>query len=99
MAKELKRMDITHKLELLQIVEQVQTADQPLILSSGSEDVAILRPLKRPERKPTVKGRPTSAGDPFWNIIGIAAGPDDGVTDVSTNKHKYLADAYAATHK
>lgn len=37
-------------------------------------------------------GRPTSANDPLWNIIGIAS-DDDGPTDVSSNKHKYLAEA------
>jgi excisionase family DNA binding protein len=32
--------------------------------------------------------------DPLWNIVGIASG--DGPTDVSSNKHKYLADALYA---
>ena len=30
--------------------------------------------------------------DPFWKIVGIGASA--GATDVSTNKHKYLADAF-----
>ncbi|TAK35109.1 MAG: hypothetical protein EPO21_07290 [Chloroflexota bacterium] len=99
MPKGLKHIDISQKGELLRIAEQVRSAKQPLVLSKGGEDVAVLRPLKRAARKPHSKGRPTSADDPFWSIIGMAAGPDDGVTDVSGNKHKYLSDAYDSTHK
>ena len=52
------------------------------------------------ERKQSApRGKPTSADDPFWKIIGMAAGPDDGVTDIATNKRKYLAEAYADTHQ
>lgn len=38
------------------------------------------------------RGRRTSADDPLWGIIGIASSQPD---DVSENKHKYLAEAYA----
>lgn len=34
--------------------------------------------------------------DSLWNIVGIA---DAGPGDVSENKHKYLADAYADLHE
>ena len=37
------------------------------------------------------QGRPFTMEDPFWKIVGIGASA--GATDVSTNKHKYLADA------
>ncbi|MCL5958679.1 MAG: hypothetical protein M1358_05060 [Chloroflexi bacterium] len=96
MAKELRHVDITHKLELLQIVEEAQSADQPLVLSKGGEDVAIVRPL-RPLKKRIPRGRPTSADDPLWKLVGIGASKGPG--DVSKNKHKYLADAYADLHK
>lgn len=44
------------------------------------------------ERIQGPRGRPTSADDPLWRLVGIAdsAGPGD----VSENKHRYLADAY-----
>jgi excisionase family DNA binding protein len=48
----------------------------------------------RPTRLP--KGRPTTADDPLWNIIGIA--DTKGPKDVSINKHKYLAEAYSDLH-
>ncbi len=37
-------------------------------------------------------GRPTSEDDPLWRIVGMFAS-EDGVTDVSLNKHRYLAEA------
>lgn len=40
----------------------------------------------------TLWGRPTSEDDPLWRIIGIGESKD-GVTDVSTNMHKYIAEA------
>ena len=62
---------------------------------------ALLRPVKakksvkRQERIP--RGRPFTMDDPLWNIVGI--GHSGGPGDVSENKHKYLADAYADTHE
>ena len=50
---------------------------------------------KRPTRKPSVlRGKPFTMQDSLWNIVGI--GRSEGPADVATNKHKYLADAYAA---
>ena len=45
-----------------------------------------------PQRHPEQQGRPFTMEDPFWKIVGIGASV--GATDVSTNKHKYLADAF-----
>ncbi|MBI2953655.1 MAG: hypothetical protein HYY30_05025 [Chloroflexi bacterium] len=97
MAKELKHVDITHKLELLEVVEQVKSADEPLILSKGNEDVAIVRPIKRSAHRRVIKGRPTSADDPLWEIIGMAE--SEGPGDVSENVDKYLAEAYLPKEK
>ena len=36
--------------------------------------------------------------DPLWNLVGIAASDEDGPTDVSANKLKYLAEAFADLH-
>jgi len=57
----------------------------------------FVKPVKRKAGKqpaPVPRGRPTRADDALWNIIGM--GRSDGPTDVSENKHKYLAQAYAA---
>jgi hypothetical protein len=99
MAKELEYIDITDRPELVQIVQQAQRANKSVMLRQDSKDVAILRLVKRAAKRRVLRGRPTSADDPIWNIVGMAAGPDDGVTDVSENKLKYLADAYADLHE
>ena len=98
MAKELKHIDISNVPELLRIVEDMRASNEPRVLQREHEDVAILRPVKK-ARKPRVpRGKPLTKDDPIFNLIGIATGPDDGVHDVSENKHKYLADAYADLH-
>jgi excisionase family DNA binding protein len=60
--------------------------------------VKVRTPLKRRTRIP--RGRPFTMDDPLWNIVGIAdkLAPNrpPGPTDVSSNKHKYLAEAYLA---
>lgn len=93
MARELRRIDISDVPELLKIAEDVHATGEPCVLRRDSEDLAVLMPAKR--RAPRVpRGKPTTADDPLWNIVGI--GSSQGPTDVSANKHKYLAEAYAA---
>lgn len=99
MARELKHIDIGDNPKLLQIIEEAHAGSESLVLCRENEDVAILQPVKRAARRRNFKGRPTSTNDPFWTIISSAEGPDDGVRDVSANKHGYLSDAYAATHE
>lgn len=49
------------------------------------------------KQKPKQRGKPTTAGDPLWTLVGI--GHSGGRGDVSENKHKYLVDAYLDHHK
>lgn len=44
-----------------------------------------------------LKGQPTFAGDPLWEIVGM--GSFDGPTDIARNKHHYLAEAYEDKHR
>lgn len=94
--RELKPIDISDVPELIRIVEEVRKTGEPRRLRRSGEDVAILRPIKQPAKTRACRGRPTSADDALWKIIGIAEGPDDGTQDVSADKQKYLADAYTA---
>ena len=91
MAKEAIHVDITNKRELLQIVEQAQSAHQPLILSKGSEDVAILRTVKRSTRR-RASGNVLTREDPLFSLIGIGESNVPG--GVSGRKHEYLLEAY-----
>ena len=53
-----------------------------------------LSSVRRPKRRPR---RESSLDDPLRDIVGI--GHYTGPTDVSSNKHKYLADAAADLHE
>src|SRR5215471_18442110 len=44
-------------------------------------------------RMPARKPKAFAMDDPLWSVVGL--GESTGPTDVSQNKHKYLADAYA----
>ena len=101
MARELRPIDISNSPELLRLAEEVAATQEPRVLQRESEDLAVLMPAplkkKRALRgRPVLRGKPTTGDDPLWNIIGIAEGPDDGITDVSENKLKHLAEAYTA---
>ena len=63
---------------------------------------AFLKPIgpgRRQDQPPVLEGKPLTFEDSLFKIIGIAgSADDDGPTDVSSNKHKYLAEAYADLH-
>jgi hypothetical protein len=95
MEKAPKPLDISNLPELLRIAQEVRDTNEPRLLRREREDLAILTPAKGARRRPPVpRGKPTSAADPLWSIVGI--GRSTGPTDVSSHKHKYLAEAYAA---
>jgi excisionase family DNA binding protein len=60
-----------------------------------------IAPKARKARRATPWRRPRAFthDDPLWDIVGIADSGPDGPTDVSTNKYKYLAEAYADLHE
>jgi hypothetical protein len=92
MAKEKapKRIDISQMPELLQLVHEVQSTNESAILQQECEDLAMLTPIK-PAARRRVRGKPTTADDPLWKLVGIG---HSGKGDISENTHKYLAEAY-----
>jgi hypothetical protein len=92
MAKEKapKHIDISRMPELLSIAQEVRSTNESRILQQEGEDVAMLTPIT-PVAKKSLRGKPTSADDPLWKLIGIG---HSGKGDISANKHKYLAEAY-----
>ena len=90
MAKEPRHIDISSIPELLKLVQEVRQTNEPSILREESEDVAMLTPLKQVAKR-KVRGKPTTADDPLWKLVGIG---HSGKGDVSANKHTYLAEAY-----
>ena len=102
MKKELKAIEISKYPELVRIAKRVRKSGKPRILRRNGEALAIVSPVRSSKRTSPRRvskrasyrrGKATSAADPLWNIIGIAK--SQGPTDVSENKHKYLAEAYA----
>jgi hypothetical protein len=97
MAKELKHIDITNRPELLQIVEEAASANEPIALEQENKIVAVLRPVKKARPARASRGKPLTKDDPLWDIVGMARSTGPG--DVAENKYKYLADAYADRHE
>lgn len=93
MAKELKQLDVSNQPELLAIAEQVHESGEARLLRRADEELAVLTPVPRPRRR-SPRALPLTREDALWNIVGI--GESDGPGDVAANKHRYLAEAYAA---
>jgi hypothetical protein len=94
-AKELKCIDISNIPELLRIAQEVRRTNEPHILRQGSEDLAILTPIK-PVVKKGAKGKPTTKDDPLWKLVGSAT--EAQPTDAS-KIHEYLAEGYSTHHQ
>lgn len=96
MSSEVTSLDITNEPVLRRLVDEARSASKPLLLREDGRDVAEVRALdKAPKRRPrAAAGKPVTYDDPLWRLIGSAR--SEGPTDVSANKHKYLAEAYAA---
>ena len=92
MTRVINVIDVESVHGLAEIVEVVRRTNESYVLRQDSEDVAILRPVRRSARKRTRKGQPTSADDPIWKLVGMA--DSGGPGDVSENKYKYLAEAH-----
>ena len=96
MAKELQHFDVTKIPGLLALAEELRVSGEPCLLVRDQEQIAVITPIKpKARRAPRPKKGVLTEDDSFWNIVGIAGDVDDPVTDVSSNKHHYVAEAYA----
>jgi hypothetical protein len=78
--------------------EEVHRTKRPRLIKRGDQEIAVLSPVAAATEKPRrSRARGTKPNAWLSGLVGIATSTD-GVTDVSRNKHKYLADAYANTH-
>lgn len=94
MARELRPIDISNQPEVLRIAEEVRATQEPRVLRRNREDLAIVTPIRRARSSPS-RAKPLRRDDSLFNIVGIAASEEGEPTDVSSNKHRYLAEAYA----
>jgi hypothetical protein len=93
MARELKPIDITHTPDVPRLAEEVARSGIPRVLRSHDRDVAVISPApSKPSR--AGRGKRVSRKDALGDIVAIADAADfpDVPDDVSTNKHRYLAD-------
>lgn len=95
MQQELTPLDVTDLPALEQAAEEVKATGKPRRIVRGDEELAVLQPARK-RRRPRLRGRPITADDPFWNLIGIG---HSGLGDLSTNKQKYLVEAIADLHE
>ncbi len=80
------------------IFDQVEAHGKEIIVERGGKLFA-LRATRRRRRLPP-KPRGLTPQDPLLEIIGLGGVMDDaGPTDVSANKHKYLAEAAVDLHE
>ena len=91
MAKEPNRIDISRIPELLKLVQEVRSTNEPHILQEESEDVAIISPVQ-PKKRAKTRGKPVTSDDALFRLIGIGKSGISG--GVSGKKHEYLARAY-----
>lgn len=95
MAREAETMDISHLPEVLSLAQDVRHTNVARIPRANGEEVArIVPPKARPRGR---KGRPTSAADPFWDIVGMAHSGDP--SNVSERVDEYLAAAELAHNR
>ena len=92
-------IEISNKPELSELADEVSRTRRPRALRRGGRTVAVVVPAPRvryANHRPRRRKEPgLGPNDTLWNIIGIIDDPG-GPTDVSSNKHKYLADIYYA---
>jgi len=98
MAKQVKPIDIGAVPDLLRIVEEANATGETYVLTRAGEELAVLTPVKAPrDKRSRRKSGIITKDDSLWNIVGM--GQSEGPGDVSQNKHRYVAEAYADLHE
>ena len=87
-----KIVEIDETTNLVALTEDVQSSGGTTVLQHNGKLVAKLVPVKKTRKKPAFEGKPMTYDDPFWKLVGVGSS-EDGPTDVSSNIHKYIADA------
>ena len=95
MARELAPIDITDTPEVRRLAEEVARTGIPRMLRSADQDLALISPVPS-NRSKARRRKPAPRQDALSDIVGIADAAEfpDVSDDVSSNTHRYLADAY-----
>jgi antitoxin (DNA-binding transcriptional repressor) of toxin-antitoxin stability system len=97
MARNRKFVNVSEVPELLRLVKEVQDSGQECVLTHDNEEIAVLTPVLPARRRRPRKTGLIGEDDPLWDIVGMGASKGSG--DISENKQRFLAEAYANTHK
>ena len=98
MVKETQPIDIATIADtaaLMTLIEEVRRTRTPHVLQRDNEAVAVLGPVPEPAPRRTRQRQ----NDTLLHLLAIADSGEvrsTGPTDISSNKHKYLAEAHAA---
>jgi hypothetical protein len=92
-AKTAKHVDITRMPELVRLAREVQRTGQARVLTRDREVLAVLEPVPPTPPAARPRARRTGPDDPYWELVGL--GQSDGPADVSAEKYRHLAEAYA----
>jgi hypothetical protein len=76
-----------------ELVDEVRTTQQAAVICADGEDVVEIRPANRRTGRTRKGGTAFRRDDALWSIVGLVD-DDEGPTDVSSNKHRYLEEAY-----
>lgn len=98
MVHQLTHIDIDSIQDLRSLVDELRATNTRRILTRDNEEVAMMVPITagRPRTSRSRRGRGVlAADDPLLSIVGLLGPDPEGITDVSANKHQYLADAYS----
>jgi antitoxin (DNA-binding transcriptional repressor) of toxin-antitoxin stability system len=93
-AGEVLILDIRTIPQLREVVDEVRRTGRPVAIQEDGEEIARIAPARPPRRRRALRGKPITADDPIWKIVGM--GRSEGPGDVSENKYKYLVEAKLA---
>ncbi len=91
MPKELKHTEISEIQglpELVRLAEEVQTTQEPRVLTRKGKELVIVQPAATPRSRKSLGGRRLTHEDALWRLVGSASSAEP--TDAS-KKHEYLA--------
>jgi len=93
MTREAVPTDVSDVPALARLAHEVAESGTRRLLTEHGAPLAVVSPVV-PRKRRTPRPKPLSRDNPIWEIVGTVT--EDVGSDVSENKHKYLAEAYAA---
>jgi hypothetical protein len=87
MARELKPIDISNVPDLLRLVEEVRSTNEPRLLRRDSEDLAVLAPVRSASKRP--RGGAKTEAD--YEVFRSSAGGWKGLVDTEAFKRNNRA--------